>query len=131
MSPSVRLLSACMVFGMLFVSGCSSDKGTDNNGGGGGGGGSREFVSGNLANGQSFEHVFDSAGVYPYYCRFHGDSGGVGMSGVITVNPGGTPSKEQYNITTNTTLPSDVIDVGDTARWTNNTAMTHTVESDF
>ncbi len=35
-----------------------------------------------------YEFVFTSVGVNPYYCVVHGGPGGVGMSGVITVeNP--------------------------------------------
>lgn len=129
MSQTVRLISAaCMVLGILVISGCSDDKGTTNNGGGGGGN-QKEFDSGNLTNGQSFQHVFDSVGVYPYYCQFHGGPGGAGMSGEITVNAGGTPSLIQFSITTST-LPDATIDINDTVRWTNNSGMTHTVESD-
>jgi plastocyanin len=32
-----------------------------------------------------FEHTFNSPGTNPYYCVIHGAPGGVGMSGVITV----------------------------------------------
>ena len=32
-----------------------------------------------------FEHTFNSVGSNPYYCGQHGGPGGVGMSGVITV----------------------------------------------
>lgn len=32
-----------------------------------------------------FEHTFNSVGTNPYYCAQHGGPGGVGMSGVITV----------------------------------------------
>jgi len=34
----------------------------------------------------SFTRV-PSAGTFPYYCRFHGDKGGRGMSGVLKVEP--------------------------------------------
>jgi ribose transport system substrate-binding protein len=43
------------------------------------------FDSGTLANGQEFTFKFDTAGTYPYYCKFHGGKGGQGMSGTITV----------------------------------------------
>jgi plastocyanin len=43
------------------------------------------FDSGTLSNGQEFTFTFDKAGTYPYYCKFHGGKGGVGMSGTITV----------------------------------------------
>lgn len=33
-----------------------------------------------------YEFVFNTAGTYHYYCAMHGGPGGVGMSGVITVN---------------------------------------------
>ena len=32
-----------------------------------------------------YEHTFSSAGSNPYYCSLHGGVGGVGMSGVVTV----------------------------------------------
>ena len=43
------------------------------------------FNSGNLGNGDTFSFTFSEAGSYPYYCRFHGSAGGVGMAGTITV----------------------------------------------
>lgn len=43
------------------------------------------FDSGSLTNGGTFSFTFDEAGEFPYYCKFHGGSGGAGMSGVITV----------------------------------------------
>lgn len=43
-----------------------------------------EFDSGDLSAGSSFSHTFDEAGVYHYYCRYHGAPGS-GMWGTITV----------------------------------------------
>jgi plastocyanin/uncharacterized membrane protein YozB (DUF420 family) len=45
------------------------------------------FKSEALAAGGRFEHKFDQPGVYPYFCGFHGDKGGVEMAGVVTVTP--------------------------------------------
>ena len=92
-------------------------------------GNGHEFTSGDLQNGQSYTHVFTTAKVVPYYCSHHGGPGGVGMSGVITVVAGGTPSKHAYSITGNT-LPSVTIDVMDTVTWTNNDVRVHNVRSD-
>jgi plastocyanin len=43
------------------------------------------FDSGDQSLGNRFSHTFIEPGVYPYYCRYHGDVGGVGMAGTITV----------------------------------------------
>jgi len=32
-----------------------------------------------------FDQTFTSAGSFPYHCAIHGASGGVGMSGTVTV----------------------------------------------
>ncbi len=44
------------------------------------------FDSGDVPSGKQFSMEFDTPGTYPYYCSYHGDVGGVGMSGVIVVN---------------------------------------------
>lgn len=44
--------------------------------------------SGNLDPGQDFDHTFDQAGIYPFYCKYHG-APGVGMTGLVVV--GDTP----------------------------------------
>jgi plastocyanin len=43
------------------------------------------FDSGDQSLGDSYSYTFDEPGSYPYFCRYHGDEGGVGMAGVITV----------------------------------------------
>ncbi|MEY4747661.1 MAG: hypothetical protein RLZZ416_710 [Candidatus Parcubacteria bacterium] len=43
------------------------------------------FDSGSVQPGQQFGAVFNQAGTYAYYCKFHGSPGGGGMSGTITV----------------------------------------------
>lgn len=43
------------------------------------------FKSDTLTAGGTFEHRFESPGVYPYYCTFHGDKHGHDMAGIITV----------------------------------------------
>ena len=47
------------------------------------------FKSDTLTAGGQFEHKFDTPGVYPYYCSFHGEQHGKDMAGVITVTPRG------------------------------------------
>jgi plastocyanin len=34
-----------------------------------------------------FQHTFNTAGSFPYYCTLHGLPGGIGMHGTVTVNP--------------------------------------------
>ncbi len=41
--------------------------------------------SGNLDPGGAFTQTFNAAGVYPYYCLYHGAPGGVGMAGSVVV----------------------------------------------
>jgi plastocyanin len=43
------------------------------------------FDSGTMRRGDTFSHTFTEPGEYPYYCRFHGGQGGVGMAGTIVV----------------------------------------------
>ena len=45
----------------------------------------RNFGSDNLKPGRSYVHTFPDAGTFAYYCEYHGDKGGVDMSGVIVV----------------------------------------------
>jgi len=113
----------------VLLAGCSSSNNSTGSGGGGGGG--REMVSGDIAgNGASFTHVFTSAKVVPYYCRYHGGPGGVGMSGVITVTQSAAaPVKHTFAITA-MTLPTMTINVNDTMMWVNTSGIVHTVESD-
>jgi plastocyanin/uncharacterized membrane protein YozB (DUF420 family) len=47
------------------------------------------FKSDTLTAGGQFEHKFDTPGVYPYYCTFHGDKHGQDMAGIITVTARG------------------------------------------
>lgn len=59
------------------------------------------FDSGSLAQNATFNHTFDTAGLYQYYCKVDGAPGGVGMSGKITVvdySAGqGQQGQENYN----------------------------------
>jgi plastocyanin len=44
------------------------------------------FDSGDLPTGKQFTMEFDTPGTYAYYCMYHGDVGGVGMSGMVVVS---------------------------------------------
>src|SRR5207247_1345411 len=57
---------------------------------------------GTLTTGAHFMQVFSTAGDFPYYCKFHGAAGGLGMSGVIRVTAGGSSTSSS---TTTTTRP--------------------------
>jgi plastocyanin len=103
--------------------GCSSDSSPSGSGGPGG----REFVSPTLNQNDSYEHVFNKAGTFHYFCSFHGTST-TGMHGTIVVGAAGTPNKFQDDITNNT-LQDFTIELGDTIRWTNTTTIAHNVQS--
>jgi plastocyanin len=38
-----------------------------------------------LSVGESYSFTFNETGTFAYYCKFHGDAGGVGMVGQIKV----------------------------------------------
>jgi plastocyanin len=44
------------------------------------------FNSGDMSRGDTFAHTFTTSGRFPYYCRYHGDKGGIGMSGIVIVS---------------------------------------------
>jgi plastocyanin len=43
------------------------------------------FKSDTLVAGQKYEHKFDTAGSFPYFCSFHGGKGGHDMAGTVNV----------------------------------------------
>jgi plastocyanin len=43
------------------------------------------FQSDTLTADGKFEHKFEKAGTYPYFCNFHGEKGGKDMAGTVTV----------------------------------------------
>jgi len=43
------------------------------------------FDSGDQSLGDSYSYTFSEPGIYPYFCRYHGDVEGVGMAGTIVV----------------------------------------------
>lgn len=45
------------------------------------------FHSGTFQPGKQYTHTFRTPGTYPYYCALHGSHGGIGMAGVIVVDP--------------------------------------------
>jgi plastocyanin len=66
------------------------------------------FEYGIITKGDQFEHTFTEAGVYEYYCPFHGTNN-KGMVGIIIVGDADyIPPPEEVNIT----LSNDVLEVG-------------------
>lgn len=104
---------------------CSDDKGSNNNPPQN----QREFASGDLSTGESYQHTFNTARTMNYYCAHHGGPGRQGMSGTITVTAAGTPDLFEISIVAST-LPNLTVPVGSTIKWTNNHVQTHTVQSD-
>ena len=126
-SRKIWLPALLLTLGSVVV-GCSS-KSSSNPTGPASGGNSLVFSSGDIQPGNSYKHIFSAAKVIPYYCRYHGGPGGVGMSGVLTVVNGGTPTSHSFSIT-GMTLPTMTLNVGDTMTWVNNSGLVHTVQSD-
>lgn len=46
-----------------------------------------EFDSGVMNQGDTFSFTFNQPGDFPYFCELHGNRGGVGMAGTVTVEP--------------------------------------------
>jgi len=58
-----------------------------------------------LDQGQSFSFKFDKPGKYLYYCTFHGNPGGAGMVGTVTVVPAEQIAAVPTSVTPPTTTP--------------------------
>jgi len=57
------------------------------------------FTSGAPSSAQwDYEFVFTTVGVNPYYCEVHGGTGGVGMSGVITVENATSVNNDEITV---------------------------------
>lgn len=56
-----------------------------------------KFDSGNIDAGKTYSHTFTAPGTYAYYCALHGGAGGVGMAGVIIVDPPANSSGYDYH----------------------------------
>ncbi len=69
------------------------------------------FNSGNIQSGQQYSHTFTQAGRYPYYCKFHGAPGGVGMAGVIIVGNATSYSGTSGQTTGSGRAPSAILHV--------------------
>ncbi len=66
--------------------------------------------SGNVNRGGSFSFTFTQAGTFPYYCKYHGVPGGLGMTGTIVVTaaqgePAPTPTLTAPTPTTAAAAP--------------------------
>lgn len=55
----------------------------------------------------TFDHQFNTPGSYAYYCRVHGSSGGVGMSGTIVVQAAATSTSTPPPAATDTPGPTN------------------------
>ncbi|HTM57849.1 MAG TPA: plastocyanin/azurin family copper-binding protein [Candidatus Udaeobacter sp.] len=106
----------------IVVHSCSSKSNPTNPGGGGGGG--AELNSGNISNGTTFSHTFNTAGSFPYHCTIHS-----GMTGTIVVNSGGSTTDTTFMMQTGVPYPTVTAKVGATIHWSNNSGTTHTVTS--
>ena len=45
----------------------------------------RDPISGTASNPHTYEHTFNTPGIFAYFCEVHGGAGGFGMAGTITV----------------------------------------------
>jgi plastocyanin len=84
----------------------------------------KELDSPDIGSGGTFNHVFATAGSYPYHCRFHS------MSASVHVQAG-HPMTAAVSITDNAFgTPTALVAPGGTVTWTNNGTNTHSVTSD-
>ena len=120
----------------------SSSPGYGNNGGGGGGGGGGALeLNGNLpSSGNTYAHMFNTAGTFNYHCTIHPSC--LSLAGTIVVVAAGTGiqnstlaisqsggSSGTYATCSALSVSRDTVHVGDTVTWTNNSPVPHTVVS--
>src|SRR5262249_61297850 len=92
---------------------------------GGNGAGAMELNSTTLGPGDTYEHRFETAGAYDYYCIFH-----QAMTGRVVVDPSATDTLVNVSITSSAApFPPASVKPGGRVVWTNNTVMGHTVTS--
>ena len=118
---------AGVIAAAVVIYACSSSKNPSSpygGGGGGGGGGAKELDSGNITNGTTFSHAFNTVGSFSYHCIYH-----AGMTGTVVVNAGGSTVDTTINQVTSGANPTVVCKTGGTVRWHNATGTTHTVTS--
>jgi plastocyanin len=85
----------------------------------------KELNSGDFGAGAHYEHVFATAGTYPYHCLHHGP-----MTGTVEVNANATETLVNVSIVSFTSpFPAASVKPGGRVVWTNNTLMVHTVTS--
>src|SRR3989344_108570 len=94
------------------------------------------FFSANIAPGASYSYQFNTPGTFNYRCTIH-----PGMTGTVIVLPSNNPPPAtnppitagetyQVKISGYSFTPKNItVNVGDTVVWTNNDAVTHTVDS--
>ena len=68
-----------------------------------------------LREGDTFSFTFNEPGTFPYYCRFHGGPGGVGMSGTVVVEAAGEPQPAPAAPEPTTAAPEPASPVGGAA----------------
>ena len=128
-SIRIVLWSAALVLLIagLAIQACSKSNSKVTNPGGGGGG--TDFNSGNIGSGGTFDHVFSTAGRFPYHCAIHtvmtGDS--------VIVDAGSSVTSVNVSIVSASapgfSPPIVTVKTGGTVHWTNNAGSTHTVTS--
>jgi len=144
MSRTSGVLPQVVVVGLLaaLLASCKSNSSSPGYGntGGGGGGGTLE-LNGNLpASGNTYSHMFNTAGTFNYHCTIHPSC--AGLAGAIVVVAAGTGiqnstlaisqsggSSGTYATCSALSVSRDTVHVGDTVTWTNNSPVPHTVVS--
>jgi plastocyanin len=71
------------------------------------------FSSGNKTPGGTYDHTFNDAGTFRYYCSIHGGTGGAGMSGRVVVL-GATTGDDDDDEATSGEDDDEVSTAGDT-----------------
>ena len=122
-SLSARLRLALLTLLLVSAAACSGNNGynapptTPGN--------TLELDSGDLGNGASYQHVFNTAGTFPYHCIHHSP-----MVGSVVVSASATDTLVNISIVSATSpFPAASVKPGGRVIWTNNTAMLHTVTS--
>lgn len=90
-----------------------------------GGGGTLELNSADIGPGGTFEHIFSTAGSFPYHCKHHAP-----MLGTVTVDASAAGTLVNVSIVSAMSpFSAASVKPGGKVIWTNNTSFVHTVTS--